>query len=736
MLPAAFEQQLYSALKVGPDQPYRVLVLGPNVESRINLACTSASLLDRRMANVQKLADRRQPERYLGAVYIIETTRFAFGCVLADFQPRVRRYKDAEVLLVPTLDYSPSEKAQFEKSMGQYLKRCEIAHINYFPLETHLFSLGDVHCNDLLYNPNLTDLIQPKLQLVAQQLVDVCSTLQIKPFVRFSKPHAQGTLKVPPQREYPAKIAEIVAQQLDIDAVQTSDFRPTLLILDRSVDLGAPLRHDLAFQPLALDALYKDFSPEIILNDYKGGDASNGSSKNGSSVNLALGGKGKEEGQGGTLSEDDKIWTSLRHEHIVTVTETLTRKIKDLRAQNPHFADPSAEASVGDVRNMLAALPTFVKERDSVALSLDIALACMAALEKLHLKEICEFEQAAALGSGLDNPDAPIPNGGERAFEARLADALAALLARDLPVDIKVRAFALYVLHRGGLCAQDFSRVQNHAGFSNQDMDVVTGLQYLGIPVVRSLDAMQPVIRSLVTEYAEQPLLFARARPGVCSVAEALMQNTLNVEEYPYAGSRPSRVEEQLNLASSLRNPRQRATWAQSVTSPVSAVGSLALGVSPQGMANPAEKTRVNAVVFVLGGVTPSEHAALSNLSEKNSQQIVVGGDDLLAPQKFIEFLTRLKTDRQHIGLEIDKEMQVPSHLYDPVKEPEQPKAAPVRKVPARTPAPSTMPATVIAPDPRRPVPGPVKTEKLKEKEKEKSETKMKKLRGAFKLKK
>lgn len=731
MLPGAFERQLFAALGVDAARAYRVVVLGPGAEARIALACSHGALLDRRVANVQQLAARRPAERYLGVVYIVEATKFAYGCILADFQPRSRRYKEAEVLLLPTLNYSPSERQQFEKSMGSHLVRCELARLNFFPLEQQLFSLGDVHAQDVLYNPNLGALVNQKLDLVAMQLVDVCHALRIRPYVRYLHRGAHGL---------PAQLAELVAQQLDTlanakdapaDAQPAHEHRPTMLILDRSADLGAPLRHDLSFQSLALDALRADFAPPLILNEYKGGDG-----ENAAGPASGLGGKGRGKGEGGTLREDDAVWTSLRHKHIVTVTETLTARIQELRAQNPHFADPSAEASVGDVRNMLAALPTFVKERDSVALSLDIALACMAALEKLHLKDACAFEQAAVLGSGLD-AEGPA---GELDFEARLADALAALLGRELPLDIKVRAFALYVIHRGGLCAQDYARVQAHAGLSQRDSDVVAGLQALGFPAIVSVDALRRQPRNWCTEYEQQPLLFARVKPGVCSVAESLLRNTLSAEEFPYAGARPSRAEEQVNLASSMRNHRQRATWAQSVAKP----------------AAPVDKSRVAAVVFVLGGVTPSEAAALYNLADRESQQIVIGGDDFVTPDKFLQFLARLKLGRDQIGLSIDREAPVPAHLYEPVES--EPKAKPTPKPTAAAPAATGQraPATMAPPQAGPVIKSPIKVAKSSTKAsskesaksvpvqsmavtsleptKDKEKTTMKRLRGAFKL--
>lgn len=614
----AFREQLFDVLG-GIDEKYKVLVLGERVKQRLDLVCDSHALLDRRCANVQLLTANRQPERYLDVVYIVETCSLSYGCIQADFSAKSRRYQNAHVLLLKTLHFSQSELDQFQHKMASYIKTLKFVPLNFYPLEKQLFTFGDLDANLLLYDDELK-LRNQKLSLVAEQLGNVCEVMHMRPYVRYlPSTMCKALAQLVSERFTAASETESMRSSPISTSSLDSEFRPTLLIIDRTADISAVLRHDLGFQALALDELSFD-APEVLNH-----------------IEL--------NGTEGCLQESDETWTGLRHKHIVSVTEYLTTRIKELKQQNPHFADPSTEATVSDVRNMLAALPKFVKERDAASLSLDIAMACMEAIEKGNLKQLCEFEQTAVLNSlpmnseEIDNPNLSL--------EGLLADSLVQILAKA-PLQAKLRALCIYVLHRGGLCPQDWERLMAHSHLSQSDVDICLGLQCLGIPMIRPVGTQPRVMKTIASEEPEQPLLYARIRPAVYNLAERAVKEGLP-EEFPYAGERPSKTEEAVNLASSLRNPRQRATWARSVAK------------KPE----KPPQSRTSLIVFVLGGVTAAESASIYKLSDKEAQQILIGGDDLVTPAKYLDFLRKMKLSREELGLDVDKNTAVPKHLYE-----------------------------------------------------------------------
>lgn len=637
-LPAAHRSQVFRLIdSVQPEGRYKTLVVDRRVKEILAYSVETHELLDRQVANVLLLDSPRQTETYLDAIYICECNEYTIGCVSADFIRRPPRYKRAHVFFLP--GGNSKLITQFKNStISHYLSHVGEAPLGWLPMERAVFSMGEPWAFDRLYNENCHDQV-PYLDIIAQKIASVCMSLQEFPYIRYWWPHAaqEGA----PQRQFPMMLATAIQSHLhkmrnqymtpELDAQS----KTTLLVVDRTLDLWAPLMHEFTFQALAVDAC------NFKGNKYK--------SKNGSVE--------------GELNESDLDWCDLRHQHISIVTQKLTDRIKALREANPHLADNNKDVTVHDVRNMMAALPEFVKSRDNVSVNLQVALECMETVDNSYLREVAEFEQNAALG---------------KHGQGTLADDLVRVLAlKGISRENKLRAIIVYVLARNsGLFRADYERLARHTGLKESDLEQIWNLASLGVSVLKAVAKPHKGKKetNYVRENNEQELLYTRYEPALKTVVEQLLQNKLSRDDFPFCGEEP--LDEEAGTAEapvSLRNPKQRATWALNTTA----------GNAKQ------HGQRRKLIVIVLGGFTASESRSMYELTSKYPKDVVIGGEDLLTPQSFLKFLERQKLPREELKLPVDApSKKVPDFLMASDRENRNNK--PIQKNPASPPPVTT----------------------------------------------
>lgn len=624
-----------------------MLVIDRRVEHLFEYCVEKHQLLDRRIANVLVLDSHRTSETSLSAMYICEPSGYNINCIAADFIRQPNRYRDAYVYFLP--GGPDSAITNLRNRLGGRLSGFGIAPIGFLALERHVFSLGDPFANDRLYNRNVQNQ-HAYLHRTATQIVNVCQAIGEVPYIRYVNSSSDYAA-----HDLPAELAQSVSHQLEeirdqiVDPEADRRGRAVLLILDRSVDAVAPLLHEFTYQAMAYDLL------DIEANDtYKSADGE---------VN-------------GKLTEEDIDWVDLRHLHISQVTEELTKRVQELKDANPHFADTTQDVTVHDIRNMMAALPSFVKTKSQMAVNLQIALDCVEKVDANMLKELAEVEQSSVLGEERD-----------REVKTRVSDRFVSLLANDKVSHLdKVRLVLIYLLGRQtGLYAKDLERIRLHSKLGEWDIETASNICNFGYKAIKededrpsrlgtssiTNNAFTQTISSttkhlipsrnkgtMPTFYGENEsgqFLFARFTPGVKNLIESMIHNKLDPNMFPYVNGDdvPDYENNVLETATSLRNPRQRATWERSKS-----VG---------------QASRQRIIIFMLGGFTASESRTVYELSTKYSKDIIIGGSDRLTPKKFVIALGRQNLELQDLRLPVMfPDGAAPRHLLESDRETNQ----------------------------------------------------------------
>jgi len=216
-----------------------------------------------------------------------------------------------------------------------------VMNINFYPRESRLVTFQDPWSFPVLFHPGCNNLIRQHLEDLAQKVskatstnskfilltpkvVSLCAALGEYPVIRYYRPksptHEAGVMCAHLARFIQNEIDQFAQFQRNFPP-QTNRPRGVLLVVDRSMDLFAPLLHEFTYQAMVHDLLPVNDGDKVtyktVINE----------------------GTRNEEVKEMTIGEDDRVWVKYRHMHMKDVLEKLGEDFAKFRAANPQFAD-------------------------------------------------------------------------------------------------------------------------------------------------------------------------------------------------------------------------------------------------------------------------------------------------------------------------------------------------------------------------------------------------------------
>ena len=130
------------------------------------------------------------------------------------------------------------------------------------------------------------------------------------------------------------------AYKRDVDSSIGAGGKCNFLILDRTVDITAPIVHEFTYQAMAYDLL------PIESNKY---------SYQSSSVS------GETIQRDAFLDERDSLWMSLKHNHIAEVITTIPQEFERFTAENKaiKFKSSGGAKSLREIQDAMRAMPQY-----------------------------------------------------------------------------------------------------------------------------------------------------------------------------------------------------------------------------------------------------------------------------------------------------------------------------------------------------------------------------------------
>ncbi len=423
----------------------------------------------------------------------------------------------------------------------------------------------------------------------ARQLVSLCITLQDDPVIRY---------------DASSKVAKILAKTFNMQLEMTKESagwvgqtKGVVLVVDRAVDVIAPLMHEFTYQALVGDQC-------AIQGEFCYLDAERFSSFT----------PAEKEQKTLILNEkDDPLWGEFRHQHIGTVMAAVPAQLRKFKKENKLAQFEEARKNDKDIsiKDMAAALKDFTKYTSMAtrfSQHTSLAAECMKKVDSRLLKDVATLEQDFVTGV---NEDGTSVNG-------KKAKAALITLCQNpkLTAEDRFRLILVYMLSQGGV--QAATRRELLRGIPDLCLTALHGVERLGFPVAD--EAFKPLAYDAerrnegIARVAN--IILLRFVPRLWKLAQDLSVGSLSTKDFPKVSEKEH---DEFGAVSSAPKGRRRKNNAPSAATDAT--------VAP------------HLIIFVAGGLTYSEARECYALAEKLKLNVVFGGSDLISPSDFLASL-------------------------------------------------------------------------------------------------
>ncbi|KAI4380872.1 hypothetical protein MLD38_007011 [Melastoma candidum] len=581
-------------------------------------SCKMADITDQGVSLVEDLFRRRQPLPSMDAIYFIQPSKENMQCDHVPF----RHVRKGALVQKGVHIFQLINHIKCDMSVLPRIGALREMNLEYFPVDSQGFITDHDKALEELYGQNAASSkkFEIRLTTMATQLATVFASLNECPHVWYNANKAKDEVSM--NGLIASKLASFISAAIrhyqsnipNFPKKETCD----LLIVDRSVNLIAPVIHEWTYEAMCHDLLDMDGNKYVYKVPSKVG--------------------GEDETKEALLEEHDPVWHELHHSHIADASERLHDKMTNFISKNKAAQmqrRDGGEISTKDLQKIVQALPQYGEQVEKLSLHVEIAGKINQRIQDTGLRDLGQLEQDLVFGdAGAKDVINFLRTKGDATPENKL---------RLLMIDASV--------YPEKFEGDKATKLMQLARLSNEDMKVPGNMQVIPGPTdsKKSSSGFSLKFDAQNTKGAarkdrtgeEETWQFFRFYPMIENGYASMNDNRPQVQdEGSNRSSRSSQAPtppqpEKKTDAHSIRS-RQTATWARSQTSDDWSSSDSVLKHLPADF----RKMGQCMFIFIVGGATRFELRVCLKMTAKLMREVVLGSSSLDDPPKYI---TKLK---------------------------------------------------------------------------------------------
>ncbi|PVU96795.1 hypothetical protein BB559_002243 [Furculomyces boomerangus] len=487
--------QFLNALEsVRPPSRHKIVVVDSRSLKVLGSILKLSEILEYDVLRIDNIEKRRKPEPETDAMYILTPSELSVSLVIDDYtkagQMNIKggmMYKAAHLFFTSELPenlFNKISSSPLKKHIAALKELC----IEYDPIESNFFltKLADYEMFRL-FSKQVAENTPKEIEVIAKKLANACKVLGEKPSINYFMPM--------PDSQAPTvsrEVAFFVHSELEKSFSSGNDLNDSagneppkskLLIVDRSIDMYAPLLHEFTYEAMAMDLVNDKITDSKFGKTYK------------YSVEI---GKGQIEEKTAELNESDKAWMKYRYEHISDAQHEIQKDIELLAKNNKAIINLQSgeKQSLNKLKDVVGAMPKFKAQMAEYSVHVSLMQECMKLFNFYKLDSIGLIEQNLVVGQ---TPE-------KKKYSTASFDIAEILSSNNVQEHIKQRLLLIYSLANPNISDQERTHLVSRANLDRTTYDAIVGLQNL-VPFAKSLN-----LSKKITSVCERSISSARSR--------------------------------------------------------------------------------------------------------------------------------------------------------------------------------------------------------------------------------
>ncbi|KAJ3262460.1 Syntaxin-binding protein 3 [Chytriomyces hyalinus] len=415
-------------------------------------ACTVDEMMSVGVMAKESLFAKRNPRPSTAVIYFVSPKIAVASRIVDDF--RTNLYSSIFIFLTEDSD----EFYDVLQPASSNIAACVAFAFSFTSLESRVFTINKPESTYHLWMADGEEGLNLAISEYADKFRDVLTSMNTEPVIRYYDPYGNG-------KTIAARTAIALKERMDAYKVENDTFPApspydhlgpaTVVVLDRSFDLTAPLLHSLSFQAAAHDMvkLTEQVDMATNLKHLIWSDPDNSDTE-----------------KNAIMDESSPLFNSLRHLFIAFAMEEVNETLRSFAK-----VDQTKANSVEEIQRKFYDTIDLASQKPQLVAVSELLQTIMADVKERHLIPLTMLEQRIAVGKTEE--------GGSLARKKAIDQVRKLLGDYDIQKQDKLRIFLVLTLAFGGTSQKDFTLLWRDALLNETDAILLRGLEFFGLNV-------------------------------------------------------------------------------------------------------------------------------------------------------------------------------------------------------------------------------------------------------------